>query len=79
MCGKEIEGQNKLTQSEDRAPRIIVAWFKFFMLIWEWNWPARCQCTCLERAWGEIGTDWKQTAATDLGDHDRISLIKQAV
>ena len=23
---------------------------------------------CLEKAWGKIGTVWKQTAATDLGD-----------
>ena len=42
------------------------------MLIWEWNWSPLC--LCLEKAWGKIGTVWKQTAVTDLGD-DR----KQAV
>ena len=57
-------------QSEDTAPHIIVAWL--LMLIWEWNWSALC--LCLWKAWGKIGTVWKQTAATDLGD-DR----KQAV
>ena len=31
-------------------------------------------CLCLEKAWVKIGTVWKQTAVTDLGD-DR----KQAV
>ena len=50
-------------QSEDTAPRIIVAWF-----LCSFGSGTGPSMSVIGESLGEIGTVWKQTAATDLGD-----------